>query len=199
MYKTIPIQKNNFKNTSSADVLEIWFDRIKESFYGDILKKVKKPIIYKMEEFSGKNLKEEVIKRSQYVDIDISAKTALIKKIKKINPKIKIIMSYHDYKKTPYEKELTGIYGKMLKKGADIVKFATHAKEIGDSFRILDFLSSLGHKNQEAICVCMGAHGHLTRISGHLFGNYMMYFAADEKSKTAPGQITIKEFNELII
>jgi 3-dehydroquinate dehydratase type I len=84
----------------------------------------------------------------------------------------------------------------MLSQKADIVKFATQAKKISDSFRMLDFLSSLNGKKQKAICLCMGNEGLLTRISGHLFGNYLMYFSMDEKSKTAEGQITIKKFKK---
>lgn len=196
MYKVIPIQKNSPKNisgadTSGADILEIWFDRIKEKDHKTILNKITHPIIYKMENFDTEKIKENIVKKSRYVDVDIQAPASLIKKIKKINPKIRVIISYHNYKETPYEKELKKLYKKMLKKGADIVKFATYAKGIVDSFRMLDFLSALRHKNQETICLCMGEHGYLTRISGHLFGNYMMYFA--------PGQITIKEFNALTL
>lgn len=152
-----------------------------------------------MENFDAEKIKENIVKKSAYIDIDIQAPASLIKKIKKINPKIKVIISYHNYRETPYEKELKKLYKKMLKKGADIVKFATHAKGIVDSFRMLDFLSALSHKNQEAICLCMGKHGYLTRISGHLFGNHMMYFASSKASKTAPGQITIEKFNALTL
>jgi len=207
MYKVIPIQKNSLKNTSNADIsnadiLEVWFDRIKEKDHKSILRKITRrtiPIIYKMENFDAEKIKENIVEKSKYVDIDIQAPASLIKILRKINPKIKVIISYHNYKETPYEKELKKLYKKMLKKGADIVKFATHAKGIVDSFRMLDFLSTLRHKNQEAICLCMGEHGYLTRISGHLFGNYMMYFAPSKTSKTAPGQITIKEFNALTL
>jgi len=42
----------------------------------------------------------------------------------------------------------------------------------------------------------MGEYGLLTRVAGDLFGNYMMYFAQNNKMKSAPGQITIKEFKK---
>jgi 3-dehydroquinate dehydratase type I len=203
MFKVIPFQKSNVKNIKDADIFEIWFDRIDSKHYPEIFKKIKKPIIYKIEKINNKNLKnlkKNIIKKSKYIDIDLNASVKaekdLIKKIKKINPKIKVIISYHNFKETPYEKDLKKIYRKMLSQKADIVKFATQAKKISDSFRMLDFLSSLNGKKQKAICLCMGNEGLLTRISGHLFGNYLMYFSMDEKSKTAEGQITIKKFKK---
>ena len=203
MFKVIPFQKSNVKNIKDADIFEIWFDRIDSKHYPEIFKKIKKPIIYKIEKINNKNLKnlkKNIIKKSKYIDIDLNASVKaekdLIKKIKKINPKIKVIISYHNFKETPYEKDLKKIYRKMLSQKADIVKFATQAKKISDSFRMLDFLSSLNGKKQKAICLCMGNEGLLTRISGHLFGNYLMYFSMDEKSKTAEGQITIRKFKK---
>ena len=198
MFKVIPIQKKDLKGTKDADILEIWFDKIPQKDHEKILKKCTLPIIYKMERLGPKKLKEEIIKKSKYVDVDIDAPKQLIKKIKEINPKITVIVSHHNLKETPYEKDLKKICKKMINKGADIVKFATHAKGISDSFRMLDFLANLSKKKQKAICLCMGEHGLLTRISGHMFGNYLMYFAPSKNTKTAPGQITIKEFNKYI-
>jgi 3-dehydroquinate dehydratase I len=197
MLKVIPLQKLPTKLPSEADILEIWFDRISAKHHEKILEKAKKtstPIIYKLE----KKLTPAKVLAVQYIDVDVSTAPRTIKQFKKLNPKIKVIISYHNFKETPYGKDLKGIHKKMSKKGADIVKFATHAKSITDSFRMLDFLSELSKKGQKAICLCMGKHGLLTRISGHLFGNYLMYFSASKskESKTAPGQITIKEFNE---
>jgi 3-dehydroquinate dehydratase type I len=205
MYKVIPLQTNKLANTKDADILEVWFDSIPKKEHASLLKRIKKPFIYKLEKSDPKKLNEAIIREAQYIDIDYQAPKATFKKAKKINPKITIIISYHNFKQTPYEKDLNKIYKKMTSKlpaqtknSKSIVKFATSAKGIVDSFRMLDFLANLSKKGQNTICLCMGEHGLLTRISGHLFGNHMMYFSATSKttSKTAPGQITIKEFNK---
>jgi len=185
MYKVVPIKNPSSKPPAQADVLEIWFD--------EIPKNIKKPIIYKAQTFP--NFK--TIKKCEYADVDVTTKKETIKKIRESNPKIKIIISYHDFKKTPEIKELKKINRKMKRMGADIVKFATKANDITDSFGMLEFLSSITQKGQKAICLCMGEKGLLTRISGQFFGNYLMYFTKDKKSLTAPGQITIKEFKKL--
>lgn len=183
MYKVISLKKPDFKNISQADIVEICFNKIPLG--------ITKPIIYKAKTFP--NLK--TVKKCQYVDVDIKTSKTIIKKIRESNPKIKIIISYHNFKKTPETKELKNLYKKMKEAGADIVKFATKANTIADSFRMLEFLSSLVQKKQKAICLCMEKKGILTRISGQFFGNYLMYFTKDGNSTTAPGQITIKEFN----
>lgn len=183
MYKVISLKKPDFKNISQADIVEIYFDKIPSG--------ITKPIIYKAKTSPNLN----TVKKCQYVDVDIKTPKTIIKKIRESNPKIKIIISYHNFKKTPETKELKNLYKKMKKLGADIVKFAAKASTIADSFRMLEFLSLLTRKKQKAICLCMGKKGILTRISGQFFGNYLMYFTKDGKSSTAPGQITIKEFN----
>lgn len=183
MYKVISLKKPDFKNISQADIVEICFDKIPPG--------ITKPIIYKAKTLS--NLK--ILKKCQYVDVDIKTPKTIIKKIRESNPKIKIIISYHNFGETPKTKELKGIHKKMKEKGADIVKFATKANVLADSFRMLEFLSSITQKKQKAICLCMGKKGLLTRISGQFFGNYLMYFTKGRNSATAPGQITIKEFN----
>ncbi|MBT3704958.1 type I 3-dehydroquinate dehydratase [Candidatus Peregrinibacteria bacterium] len=201
MFKVIPILTQDLKGTKDADILEIWFE--KPAFTKPTIakpafaKKINKPIIYKSESPS-KNLQEEAVKLSTYIDLDIETPTRVIKKIKRINPEIKLIISYHNFKETPYQKDLQKLQKKILKKKPDIIKFATHAKAIVDSFRMLDFLAEISKKEQKAICICMGEHGLLTRIAGHMFGNQMMYFSRtkSKSSKTALGQITIKEFNE---
>lgn len=216
MFKVIPIQINNLKGLKEADILEVWFDRIPPEFHKKIISNIikrKKPIIYKLEniklqsienKISGKNLNANLIKESSYIDVDISAKKPLILKIKKLNPKIKIIVSYHNFKETPYEKELNKIFEKMTVLKADIVKFATQAKDISDSFRMIDFLQDLNRRGFKAICLCMGKHGLLTRLTGEIFGNYLMYFAADRQkasasaSASASGQITLKEYKSYI-
>lgn len=194
MLKVISFQTDKIKNIKGADVLEFWFNRISKKSIAAILKKIKLPFIYKIENTNLKDINTDAIKKAKYIDIDVKTTSETIKEIKKINPKVLIIISYHNFKETPPKKDLEKILKEMKKKKADIVKFATMANDMVDNFRMLDFCSIIGKRGHKAICLCMGEKGRLTRLTGHLFGNYMMYFAQDEKNKTAPGQITIKEY-----
>ncbi len=189
----------SIKSLSEADVVELWVKKINKKDLIktiEIIKKSNKPIIYKTTSASIDKLNEEILETSEYIDIDSESDGNFIKNIKKKYKRIKIIISHHNFKETPYEKELAKIAKKILKKKPDIIKLAFLAKSVSDSFRILDFLQDLNKKGIKAICVGMGEYGLLTRVAGDLFGNYMMYFAQNNKMKSAPGQITIKEFKK---
>jgi 3-dehydroquinate dehydratase I len=187
-YKSPSSLLENFKKAQKeGDLTEIWFDELQNispSFLAKLKKLKKKPIIYKSygEE---KNIKK-VLNLIDYIDLDLESS------LENIPKKVKIIISYHDFKKTPSVSDLKKIIKKMKAKGADIYKIATFAKDINDSFTMLNFLSEIP-ASQKTICLCMGEHGKITRLSGHLFGNFLTYAALSSKTKTAPGQLTIKE------
>ncbi|MEK7086084.1 MAG: type I 3-dehydroquinate dehydratase [Patescibacteria group bacterium] len=192
--KLLPVLK---KAQKVADIVEIWFDT---GNFEEISEKIYVPVIYKVTKPNLKRIKLILrkIPRIHYIDFDIQTKNSLIKAVKNISPKIKIILSYHNFKKTPEIKELQKIVKKMIEKKADIIKIATHAKTYQDSVSMLGFLSQITTKGQTAICLCMGIFGRLTRLTGHLFGNYLMYAPMEKSGKTAPGQVTVKELKQII-
>ena len=201
MLKVIPLQKvpKMTKALKEADVFEIWADKLSKKDSEKIVYlagKLKKPLIYKVTAKDFLKLNKTVLIASEYIDIDSECAKSFIKKIKKENAKAKIIISHHDFKETPYDKEIKKIIAKMLKNKPDVIKLALFARSVSDSFRILDFLQDLNKKSIQSICIGMGEYGLLTRLSGDLFGNYMSYFALDENSKSAPDQITIQEFKK---
>lgn len=199
----IPIKKNTIlpflsalkEAQKKADIAEIWFDEIK-NLDKKICKKIfsikKKPFIYKVT--NGKYLKEILRYKIEFIDLDMNKHSKIIKRVKNLNPKIKIIISYHNFKNTPDIKFLEKIARQMRSKGADIIKIATTARNFTDSLRMLAFLDQQTKKGYKAICLCMGKQGQLTRIAGHLFGNFLMYASLKKSDKTAEGQLTIKEY-----
>ncbi len=195
--KTVAAYVRNIKDSQGGiDVLELWLDELKDfgiQSLERIFKSTRKPVIYK----SYSNLKNiESISRFKpsYIDLDIKTSISKIKKIKKLLPRTQIIISFHDFNKTP--KNLDKIAKKALHKSADIIKIATHANSINDSFGMMAFLSEISNRHK-AICLCMGKKGAITRRSGHLFGNYLMYAFQKPGQKTAPGQINVKELKEI--
>lgn len=190
------------KANKSADIIEIWFDKLADlngKSLKSILEIVKKPLLYKVSKFNEKNLNLILsTDKIDYLDLDLNTKQSTIKKIKTSNPKLKLIISYHNFKKTPKLKKLERLAAKILKKGADIVKIATNATSFEDSLTMLEFLLQLSANNKSAICLCMGKNGQLTRLTGHLFGNYLMYAPMGEAQKTAMGQITAIKLGKII-
>lgn len=186
------------KSQKIADLSEIWFDEITdldERGLEKIASLKNKPLIYKV---TGVNRHyKSILKIVDYVDIDVKQDKLKIAHAKKINPKIKLIISFHDFKKTPTPKELEKISRNAISKGADIVKIATTARSFSDTITMIEILSKLRKQGKKAICICMGKEGLLTRTAGHLLGNYLMYAPIDKSGSTASGQITVPELRKI--
>lgn len=179
-----------------VDLLEIWFDELKfdEDSIKKIFKMTKKPVIYKHTGSVG-DLENILVFGPQYVDLDIATSKSVINMVKNKYKKTQIILSFHDFKKTPESKKIQSILDRMRKKGADIAKIATYAQTFEDSLRILAVLSK---QTEKTILIGMGAKGKITRLTGHLLGNYLMYAATSLSNKTANGQLTIDEMRKVI-
>lgn len=210
MYICVPLKEKNTITLLSAlkqankiaDIIEIWFDELADfdkKALRSILKIAKKPLIYKVGKFNEKNLNLILsTDKIAYLDLDLSTKQSIIKKMKADYPKLKVIISYHNFEKTPELRKLQRLAAKILKKGADIIKIATKANTLEDSLNILSLLSKLSANGRPAICLCMGQIGQLTRLTGHLFGNYLMYAPMGKAQKTATGQITAIKLRKII-
>lgn len=204
----VPIKQKSFLQLlnkvktaqKTADMVEIWFDEI-EDLTAENLKKIfqikKKPYLYKSLGDYGK-IEKILICKPEYIDLDLSVQPNIIQRIKKNFPKTQIILSFHDFQKTPTENQLRKIIRKMQLKKADIVKIATTAKNFTDSLTMLSLLEKLQSEKQKAICLCMGKEGLITRTAGHLFGNYLMYAPLNSKEATAAGQITLPELKKIL-
>lgn len=193
----VPIKKKKIEDAikllkranKKADLVEIRdFSCTKVDVF---FKAAKVPIIYK--HLSGMRLLRLMLKhKPEYIDIDIKKKN-LVKEIRKLSPKTKIIISYHNFEKTPPDKDLRAKAKKMFEFGADIAKIAVFAKRTEDSFRILALMEEFSLQNKKIIFLCMGEKGKITRLAGHLFGNYLTYAPLDKKERTAEGQLSLKE------
>lgn len=190
--KTIgPLIKAIKEAQKHVEVLEVWFDEL-NSIKDNDLKKIfaakKKPFIYKCE--NHKNIEAILKYKPEYIDLDIETPAKIIKKI---GPQTVKIISSHNFKETPSLKILKALAKKIKSKGADIIKIATQANEFEDSIRMLSVLSELHAHQQKAICICMGEKGQITRTSGLILGNYLMYAPIKDFDASAPGQLTVKQ------
>lgn len=182
-----------------GDMSELWLDEIPDldnAFLEKILRSNKKPIIYKCTGLL-KNLTQVLAFNPEFVDLDTNSSFKLIQKTKSLSPNTKIILSFHDFEKTPKIGQLKKIAGKMVKKKADIIKIATYAKSFEDSLIMMSFLSYLKNHSKTAICLCMGKAGEITRKTGHLLGNYLMYAPVKANQKTASGQINAAKLKKI--
>lgn len=125
-----------------------------------------------------------------FVDVDLNS--GLTKsELKEIRANgAELIVSFHDHSATPSKAKLRKILHLVGTKGGDICKIITTATSIRDNLTVLDFLDE-SSKDNRVVCFAMGDLGIPSRILSPLFGSEFTFAALNERSLTAPGQLTI--------
>ncbi len=121
----------------------------------------------------------------EYIDIEQRHYHILDKK------NSKIIVSYHDFEKTP--KNLKEIYNEIANLNPNIVKIAAKANNHNDSLRMLDLIKKA---DQDIIGICMGEKGVITRVYGPALGSYLTFASLESGKSSAPGQISVDELKQ---
>lgn len=109
-----------------------------------------------------------------------------------------IIMSNHDFLKTPSKEEIISRLCKMQEYGAHIPKIAVMPRGVEDVITLLDATNTMKTKyaDRPLITMSMAAPGVISRFTGELFGSAFTFGAGKEAS--APGQISVKELRTLL-
>ncbi len=128
-----------------------------------------------------------------FVDIDISIGEKTIRKIISEKKKTKIIVSFHNFKRTN-EKEIIEKYNKIKKLKPDIIKIVTFANSINDNKVIFDLIKK---SDKKIIALCMGERGEISRILSPLFGGFLTFGSLEKGKESAPGQITAKSLRNI--
>jgi 3-dehydroquinate dehydratase type I len=96
-----------------------------------------------------------------------------------------VIVSHHDFVKTPARAELENIREACFRAGADIAKIACRAQEAADSARLL----ALYETPRPLIALGLGEAGLVTRIAALFLGAPFTYAALEPGKETADGQL----------
>lgn len=194
-----------------ADFIEIWLDYLEDLEPKDvvsIVKKVKKPLIVvckgrkergnwrKSEAKRIEMLKAAKKAGADYVDIGIHTDKKLISSLKRTKGKSRLIVSFHDFKKTPSKRKLEQIIADCYKLGAHIAKIATFANNNADNLTILELVAANSLEKNKIIGLCMGKHGEISRIHSTAVGGFLMFAPLSKTSNSAPGQLTVKELKK---
>jgi len=212
----VPITEATWKealkaaNSIEADALEFRLDYLKDFGCLAGLKGINKPIIVScMPEWEGGrftgNEKERVglliefLDNCDYVTIELNTEAQLRDKLVKEAKKkgVKVIVSSHDFEKTPTKEGIKKILRREKQAGADIVKVAFTAKSYNDALRTMEVLLDKGI-GIPVIAVSMGSYGKISRVLGPLFGSYLTYAAAKKGKESAPGQLTVEETKKVL-
>lgn len=193
-----------------ADIAEIWLDHIKDLDIKSLLKNKSLPVLCVCKKSNDKGkfkgsypemieiLKEASKNGANYIDIPHSA----VRFSKFDFRSSKLIVSYHNFKKTPALKVLLKKAIEMKKSGADlragacIVKIATMANSLEDTFTIISLAQLLQAEKIPHILIAMGQKGILSRVLTPFLGGTMMFTPLNKKGATASGQLTVSELKK---
>ena len=196
------------KALSKSDFAEIRFDYLKKSDIPIVLESSKKNLSRcvctlrpKSEGglFVGKEDERKSILRliAEYNPFLLDVEFNTIQKDKKLasylkKSKCKLLISWHDFKKTPNESQLKSRFNKM-RKFSNVVKIVTVAKNVSDTSRLLS-LYSIKSKNK-TVAFCMGDQGKFSRILCLHLGSPFTYVSLGKA--IAPGQFSVDEIKSL--
>ncbi|MCD8105164.1 MAG: type I 3-dehydroquinate dehydratase [Lachnospiraceae bacterium] len=101
----------------------------------------------------------------------------------------KVIVSFHDFERTPGEETLIHLLCRMQSLGADITKAALMPRTERDVLALLSAAVAMKEKyaDRPYIVMSMGRLGMVSRLAGHLTGSAVTFASAGAVS--APGQM----------
>lgn len=191
--------KDMKKASKIADVVELRLDFIKninEKNLKKLLSKKTKKIIVTDRKKRTNLLKEAIKLKADFIDLDISIGEKTIKKIIQNKNKTKIIVSFHNFKKTN-KKEIIKKYNKIKRLKPDIIKIVTFANSINDNIIIFNPIKKAKKENKKIIALCMGEKGEISRILSPIFGALLTFGSLKEGKESAPGQITARTLKNI--
>ncbi|HCO7564666.1 TPA: type I 3-dehydroquinate dehydratase [Escherichia fergusonii] len=111
---------------------------------------------------------------------------------------VKVIMSNHDFHKTPAQEDIIYRLRRMQDLGADLPKIAVMPQSPQDVLTLLSATLTMKEKyaTQPLITMSMGKIGGVSRVTGRLFGSAMTFGTVGQAS--APGQIAIAQLREVM-
>lgn len=134
------------------------------------------------------------------VDIEFSASMeGRSKVIKAAQDKGKtIIVSSHDFSKTPSPQEMKAILAEMFLAGADIAKLAVMPQSMEDVLNLLRVTLDFKNKGKSVCTIAMGKQGKHTRVVAPLYGSVLTYASIEGDSVAAPGQLPADEVKKIM-
>ena len=193
-----------------ADILELRVDMLERGYHTgekvsavirQLKKEVKLPVILtirssneggmaKISDDSRLDIFREAISETDLVDIEISSdriNSKVIELAKTRNKKV--ILSFHNFEKTPTLPYLKNQAEKAWDMGCDILKIAAMANNMEDVRRLLNFCS-IWEKTKISV-MSMGYLSEMSRLAGFLFGSCLTYGFIDQP--VACGQLSVKD------
>lgn len=203
------IKQNMKEALKKADYVEIRFDFLKTDEIPktlEIIKKDLKKVVCTLRskseggKFEGDEKERISILKliAEYNPFLLDIEFNTIKKNKELakylkSTKTKLLISWHDFKKTPKFSELKNMMSQMTKFSHN-VKIVTTAKSVDDSTRTLQLYSK--NEKNNLIAFAMGDSGRVSRILCLYLGSPYTYVSLG--NPVAPGQFSVDEVKKII-
>jgi 3-dehydroquinate dehydratase I len=132
---------------------------------------------------------------AQYVDVEDSMDIGWRYEMRKAckNSGAEMIISHHDFKKTPSKQEMIDICKNEFAAGASIAKIAVTPNSIEEVSSVLGVMETFKVQGKKVIGISMGKLGVITRIAGPQVGAYLTYACLEKGKESAEGQLTLEQ------
>jgi 3-dehydroquinate dehydratase I len=109
-----------------------------------------------------------------------------------------VIVSNHDFDKTPAKDEIIARLRKAQGLGADLPKIAVMPRNAADVLTLLDATNTMveEYADRPIITMSMAGKGIVSRLAGEIFGSALTFGAA--KKASAPGQVPVTELRNIL-
>ncbi len=188
-----------------CDIIEVRLDNLADPMDQEALSKIEKPLIATcMPDWEGGSFKGEEDERIDVLTMSLSY-ASHISIEQRMDPKLRdelmkkakaqgvnVILTHHDFEKTPDVPMMVATLKEQEASGADIAKIAYMPKTQADALNVLLAVESAG-LSIPVIALALGEIGKFTRIMGPMLGGYLTFCAPDGGAGTAPGQYTLSE------
>lgn len=147
-------------------------------------------------------LNKEIIKTKliDIVDIELFNDEVEIKRLidEAHKNNVAVIISNHDFDKTPFKEEIISRILMAFELGGDIAKIAVMPNSAEDVITLLDATRIMKEEyaDRPIITVSMGGKGLISRLAVELFGSDLTFAAV--KNTSAPGQISVEELSRVM-
>ena len=193
----------------SPDLIEIWFDNINLDDIEEIVSKKPFPLIWvckwKEEKWTFNWTEEERIEKllrlcekwADYVDIWFHTDKKLINNLLENKKDTKLIISYHNWSKTPKMTVMLSVINKITTYNPDYIKYVTTAEDKYDNVQVYRLCENLMKKKLNYIVMAMWWSWKQSRAICPILGSSWTYCPLSTENITAPWQIGFEDMRKL--
>ncbi|MCX7981622.1 MAG: type I 3-dehydroquinate dehydratase [Syntrophales bacterium] len=211
-FKTVDEVRQSWEYFANrVDLVEIRLDILSELNLNSLFREKPGPVIatnrrreeggfYQGKEEDRINILLEAAERgADYLDLEVETPETYLKKVlpSRIKDKTRIILSWHDVNGTPSLYSLKKRFHRMANYHPDLIKIVTTACSYEDNLPVLNLIPYARRQGKEIISFAMGRLGKPSRLLAGFIGSNLTYVSPAADCETAPGQLTIDEFEDI--